>query len=105
MTAAIKAKDLDAATDAKMIIEDAQRDATREREESGKEWTPRFFARKNGEYRPAFTYVPHCRLLVACRSSLMIVRCRLPKGSSKEQVAALRSFVYGDDPEPPATKF
>lgn len=52
VTAAIKAKDLDAATEAKTTIEDAQRDATREREEKGLQWESRFFELRGGEWRP-----------------------------------------------------
>lgn len=55
VTAAIKTNNLEAATDAKTEIEDAQREATREREEKGETWKPRFFELRNGEYRPAFT--------------------------------------------------
>lgn len=54
VTAAIKANNLEAATDAKTEVEDAQRDATRAREGRGETWTPRFFALKDGEYRPNF---------------------------------------------------
>ncbi|KAK4705791.1 hydroxymethylbilane synthase, partial [Phenoliferia sp. Uapishka_3] len=82
VTAAIKAKDLDAATDAKSAIEDSQRDTTKDRDEKGETFTSRFFVCKNGEWRPNFT---------------------LPKASPKEQVTALRSFVYGSDFEPAPT--
>ncbi|KAL8293143.1 hypothetical protein RQP46_000837 [Phenoliferia psychrophenolica] len=82
VTAAIKAKDLDAATDAKTEIEDAQRDSTKEREESGEAFVPRFFVLKDGEYRPNFS---------------------LPKAPPKEQVQALRDYIYGSDPEPAST--
>lgn len=55
VTAAIKAKDLDAATEAKSAIEDAQRESARERDDKGESWTPRFFVLKDGEWRPKFT--------------------------------------------------
>lgn len=56
VTAAIKAKDLDAATDAKSAIEEAQREAARQREANGETFKPRFFkpTGKNGEWRPDF---------------------------------------------------
>lgn len=56
VTAAIKAKDLDAATDAKSAIEEAQREAARQRDASGETFKPRFFkpTGKNGEWRPDF---------------------------------------------------
>lgn len=56
VTAAIKAKDLDAATDAKTAIEETQREAARERESRGESWQPKYFkpTGKGGEWRPAF---------------------------------------------------
>lgn len=50
-------KDLDAATDAKTAIEDAQREDTKAREERGETFVPRFFELRAGEYRPAFALV------------------------------------------------
>ncbi|GAA5840418.1 hypothetical protein JCM9279_007320 [Rhodotorula babjevae] len=82
VTAAIKAKDLDAATDAKTEIEDAQREAAREREAKGEQWAPRFFkpTGKGGEWRPAFS---------------------LSQGDKASQREAVRNWIYGSDPEPP----
>lgn len=82
VTAAIKAKDLDAATDAKSAIEEAQRESARQREAKGETFKPRFFkpSGKGGEWRPDF---------------------RLPTGSPQEQLDAVRQFVYGSDAEPP----
>ncbi|GAA5899702.1 hypothetical protein JCM8208_004539 [Rhodotorula glutinis] len=82
VTAAIKAKDLDAATDAKTEIEDAQREAAREREARGEQWQPRFFkpTGKGGEWRPAFS---------------------LSQGDKASQREAVRAWIYGSDPEPP----
>ncbi|BGP02164.1 Oxysterol-binding protein-like protein 7 [Rhodotorula toruloides] len=86
VTAAIKAKDLDAATDAKTEIEETQREAARERESRGESWQPKYFkpTGKGGEWRPAFA---------------------LPAGDKSVQVEAVRQFVYGSDPEPPAAFF
>lgn len=60
VTAAIKAKDLDAATDAKSAIEEAQRESARQREAKGETFKPRFFkpSGKGGEWRPDFRCVP-----------------------------------------------
>ncbi|ORY88999.1 hypothetical protein BCR35DRAFT_190219 [Leucosporidium creatinivorum] len=55
VTAAIKKNNLDAATESKSTIEDAQRNDVREREEKGESWAPRFFELKGGEWRPKFT--------------------------------------------------
>ncbi|GAA5889393.1 hypothetical protein JCM6882_000730 [Rhodosporidiobolus microsporus] len=81
VTAAIKANDIDAATDAKSAIEDAQREAAKEREAKGESFQPKWFkpTGKNGEWRPAFT---------------------LPQGDKAAQREAVRQFVYGTDPEP-----
>lgn len=51
LTEAIKNKDMNAATEAKTVVEDAQRDAVRLREENGETWVPRFFELKGDEYR------------------------------------------------------
>ncbi|SCZ88971.1 BZ3500_MvSof-1268-A1-R1_Chr1-1g00865 [Microbotryum saponariae] len=81
VTAAIKKSDLDAATDAKTVIEDAQREAVRRREEEGATFKPRFFELTGeNEYRPIFK-VPIDK-------------------SAKEQRQAVRDFIYGDDFEP-----
>ncbi|TNY21181.1 hypothetical protein DMC30DRAFT_212636 [Rhodotorula diobovata] len=81
VTAAIKAKDLDAATDAKTEIEDAQREQARERDARGEQWRPRFFkpSGKAGEWRPVFS---------------------LPQGDKASQREAVREWIYGSDPEP-----
>lgn len=50
MTDAIKAKDLEAATDAKSKIEDAQRDKAAK----GQSPKPRFFKQVDGEWKPDF---------------------------------------------------
>lgn len=54
VTAAIKAKDLDAATDAKTKIEDAQRETARQRDEKGEKHAPRFFELRDGWWYPKF---------------------------------------------------
>ena len=52
VTDAIKKKDLDAATDAKIEIEDAQRE---ERSRGNQdEWRPRFFQLKGEDWHPLF---------------------------------------------------
>lgn len=57
VTAAIKAKDLDAATDAKSTIEDAQR------EKAAKGATPKahYFKQVDGEWTPDITFVSYAR--------------------------------------------
>jgi hypothetical protein len=59
VTAAIKAKDLDGATEAKSAIEEMQREQAREREAKGEAFAPKYFkpTGKNGEWRAAFMYV------------------------------------------------
>lgn len=53
VTAAIKAKDLDAATESKTAIEDRQRADAKKREETSEEWKPKWFKlAKNDQYEP-----------------------------------------------------
>ncbi|GAA5885622.1 hypothetical protein JCM16303_001487 [Sporobolomyces ruberrimus] len=80
VTQAIKQNDIDAATDAKTAIEDAQRESARLREEKGEKFVPKFFKlSEKGEWRPNFT---------------------LPRGDKSTQREGVRQFVYGSDPEP-----
>lgn len=58
LTAAINAKDMDAATEAKSAVEERERELRRQREESGEVFTPRFFALKNGRWEPKIEFVP-----------------------------------------------
>jgi len=56
VTQAIKANDIDAATEAKTEIEDAQRENARLREEKGEKFVSKYFKfSEKGEWRPAFT--------------------------------------------------
>ncbi|GAA5966158.1 hypothetical protein JCM3765_005551 [Sporobolomyces pararoseus] len=83
VTQAIKQNDIDAATEAKTQIEDAQREGARLREERGEKFVPKYFKlSEKGEWRPAFT---------------------LPQGDKATQREAVRQFVYGSDPEPPSS--
>ncbi|KAG6831623.1 hypothetical protein H0H92_008700 [Tricholoma furcatifolium] len=50
LTAAIGKKDMEAATDAKSAVEDAQRERRKQLEESGGKHVPRFFEYKNGRW-------------------------------------------------------
>jgi oxysterol-binding protein-related protein 8 len=43
---------MDAATEAKTAVEDAQREARKKREEKGETHVPRFFELKDGHWRP-----------------------------------------------------
>ncbi|KAI9034314.1 hypothetical protein DFJ74DRAFT_648862 [Hyaloraphidium curvatum] len=58
VTEAILAGRMDAATDEKSHIEDAQRNNLRTRQADGVEWVPRFFSREGGPYH-AFHAVKH----------------------------------------------
>jgi hypothetical protein len=58
LTDAIYHKDMEAATDAKSEVENAQREAARKREESGSKHAPRFFEQnRNGQWVPKILYV------------------------------------------------
>ncbi|KAJ7037427.1 hypothetical protein C8F04DRAFT_411205 [Mycena alexandri] len=55
LTRAIIAKDMEAATDAKTAVEDAQREQRRKLEESGTKHVPRFFELRDGRWVPKLT--------------------------------------------------
>jgi oxysterol-binding protein-related protein 8 len=52
VTEGIKEKNLEKATTHKSAIEDAQRKASKEREEKGETWTPKYFTQKGEKYVP-----------------------------------------------------
>lgn len=54
LTKAIADKNMDAATEAKTIVEETQRDLRRKREESGQHYVPRFFECRDGRWMPKF---------------------------------------------------
>lgn len=58
VTEGIKSKNMDMATEAKTVIEDAQRQATRQREAQGVQYQPRFFTLKNDRYVPNMAALP-----------------------------------------------
>jgi len=55
LTQAIKSKDMEAATEAKSAVEDAQRELRRQMEESGTKHSPRFFQLRDGRWEPKLT--------------------------------------------------
>lgn len=57
LTQAIEHKDMEAATDAKSAVEDAQREQRKKLEESGQKHVPRFFEIRDGRWVPKLTYV------------------------------------------------
>ncbi|KAI6128725.1 hypothetical protein EDD16DRAFT_77529 [Pisolithus croceorrhizus] len=52
LTLAIEARDMEAATEAKSAVEDAQRELRRRREEHGEKFVPRFFELRGGRWEP-----------------------------------------------------
>ena len=58
LTRAIVAKEMDAATEAKTAVEDAQRETRRNLEERGDTHVPRFFHLKDGRWVPKLACVP-----------------------------------------------
>lgn len=54
LTYAIDLKDMEAATEAKSAVEDAQREMRRKMEESGQKHAPRFFRLHDGRWEPKF---------------------------------------------------
>ena len=57
LTRAIVAKEMDAATEAKTAVEDAQRETRRNLEERGDTHVPRFFHLKDGRWVPKLACV------------------------------------------------
>ena len=72
LTTAINEKNMEAATDAKAAVEDAQRDLRKKREESGEQYVPRFFENQNGRWMPKFRYVLKASFLFG---SFSLTRC------------------------------
>jgi len=58
LTDAINAKDMEAATEAKTAVEDAQRESRKKREDGGEQYIPRFFEFKDGRWRPKISELP-----------------------------------------------
>lgn len=48
---------MEAATDAKLAVEDAQRDQRRKMEETGEKYVSRFFTLRDGQWIPKLEYV------------------------------------------------
>ncbi|GAA96293.1 uncharacterized protein L969DRAFT_91740 [Mixia osmundae IAM 14324] len=80
VTAAIKKNDLDAATDAKTAIEDAQRDRAKDRDHKSETHEPKYFVLKGDEWAPKFD---------------------LPS-DPKEASKAVAEWIYGSDKQPPS---
>lgn len=59
LTDAILASDMDAATEAKTAVEDAQRETRRKREENGEKHIPRYFDLQDGRWIPKIRCVLH----------------------------------------------
>ena len=57
LTAAIRKNDMEAATQSKAAVEDAQREAVKQREESGEVWVPRYFELRDGLWQAKFQLV------------------------------------------------
>ncbi len=55
---------MDAATEAKTAVEDAQRELAKRREERNEGFVPRFFELKDGLWKAKFLYVYQNRLTV-----------------------------------------
>ena len=54
LTQAIISKNMDAATDAKLAVENAQREDRGKREEKGETFVPQYFEQRNGRWEPKF---------------------------------------------------
>jgi len=72
LTKAIHEKNMDAATEAKAAVEDAQRELAKRREERNEGFVPRFFELKDGLWQPKFLLPP----------------------SSEEQITAVEDWIW-----------
>ena len=105
LTRAIVAKEMDAATEAKTAVEDAQRETRRNLEERGDTHVPRFFHLKDGRWVPKLACVPPPSFPSSPTPSLgalMVVieltghgttSHRLPT-DSQDAVAAVEKFIW-----------
>ena len=95
LTAAIVAKDMEAATEAKTAVEESQRELRRHREESGQKHVPRFFAMKGGRWIPKFTYVSLLltskKLTDECSYACSMNR---PPNETEEAVQAVQQWIW-----------
>ncbi|KIJ60085.1 hypothetical protein HYDPIDRAFT_43494 [Hydnomerulius pinastri MD-312] len=73
LTKAIREKDMEAATEAKSAVEDAQRELRRRREESGEKFVPRFFEMREGRWEPKLV---------------------IPRDSSDAAIQAVESWIW-----------
>ncbi|KAH7884003.1 hypothetical protein F5I97DRAFT_1897391 [Phlebopus sp. FC_14] len=73
LTQAIEAKDMEAATEAKCAVEDAQRELRRRREESGEKFVPRYFELREGRWEPKLRCV--LLSLVLLNRMLTVIYC------------------------------
>jgi len=77
LTDAIVAKDMEAATEAKASVEDAQREFAKRREETGEKFVPRFFEQRHG---------------------LWVAKISLPS-SAEEQIKSVESWLWPSVPQ------
>ncbi|KAF7310411.1 hypothetical protein HMN09_00583100 [Mycena chlorophos] len=80
LTKAIAAKDMEAATDAKSDVENAQRESRKKLDESGAKHVPRFFQLRDGRWEPKF----------------VVVAAELETAPAKVQ-----EWIWGESPLPP----
>lgn len=83
---------MEAATDAKSAVEDAQREQRRKMEESGTKYVPRFFAVKDGRWVPNIKYVSFfLYIYLHWADSLIIIS--LPS-DPKAATAAVQEWIW-----------
>ncbi|KAF8338148.1 Oxysterol-binding protein [Cantharellus anzutake] len=80
LTKAIGEKNMDAATGAKVSVEDAQRELARRREEKNEKFVPRFFELRDGLWKVKFELPP----------------------TPEEQIAAVEAWIWPKEVEPSA---
>ena len=102
LTRAIIAKDMDAATEAKTAVENAQR----ELRATGVQHTTRFFELRDHRWVPRIQYVPEFCLFLSLRLSELTLsssaRYRLPQ-DPQDATEAVRAWIWSRAHQPEAT--
>ena len=94
LTTAIINKDMEAATDAKLAVEEAQRTQRRRMDESGERHAPRFFALQDGRWVPKLEYV----FSSISDGKLDSVSMHSVPDDPQEATSAVKEWIFGVSP-------
>jgi hypothetical protein len=94
LTRAIMSKDMEAATNAKTAVEDAQREERRRLEESGAKHVPRFFQQRDGQWVPNLMYDFLCLFISMLKLSQCPLRSADRNGGRAGLDMGLATIIY-----------